>query len=210
MGNNFFRENYKIFLISLPVLILIGGYLIRFLILNIPYSQGIDFVDFYIYKETFTYYPERIYDYPLYIYLPQFLIEFFWINLYPLDIGKVMWSLLKLGLITLIWSVVVLEDFFNKIESLMFIILVLTLGFLNDFILGNSDTILLFCGFFGYYLLEKAEQSDSTEMELANQGLKKKIFNKSSIFTLISGILTGFALYKPLFFPFALLLLLKS
>ena len=164
------------------------------------------FVDFYVFRNVFDYIP-NLYDYDWFIYTPSFIIEFFWIDLLSFHVVLVIWIIIKVITIMILWRIVLYSKKINFMELLMFMILVLILGMVNEIYTENSDTILLLCGMLGYFSLNKAEkiQNDETYSN-------KYLSNNQAIILLniFAGFFIAFGMFKPIFFIILPIIFLKS
>ena len=170
------------------------------------FADAPPFVDLYIFRNAFENYP-NIYDYEWYIYTPAFIIEFFWLNILPFHVVLVIWIIIKIAIIMILWRIVLYSKEVNFMELLMFLILVLILGMVNDIYTENSDTILLACGMLGYFSLNKAEKIQKDEMYS-----NKYLTNNQTILLLngFAGFIIAFGMFKPIFFIIIPIIFLKS
>ncbi|MFX1275939.1 MAG: glycosyltransferase 87 family protein [Promethearchaeota archaeon] len=202
-------QKTKKLLLILPI-IPISIALVYSLIIEFFFKSSVSvrpFCDFYVFKQVFENYP-MIYNDIWYVYTSAFVVEFFWIKFIPFYYGVAIWIILKIIIIVLIWRTLLFsKDMRNIFELLVFAILVLILGMVNEIYTENSDTLLLACGFLSYICLDKAQKIQKDE------GYSSKYTSKNQtiiLYNIFAGFIIAFGIFKPIFIIFLPLLFFKS
>ncbi len=186
----------KKFQLFIPIIFIFLYHIITFFIIS-HYIEARLHVDYHIFYETYQEFFPNYYEYKWFVYLPAFYFQFFWIGRIGFNIEIIIWILLNSILLILVWYLIIQEKFFTSLEKKSFLFIVIGLGLLFEIIVANTDIILLFCGFFSYFLLDYGEKSMHDS---------KKIF----MLEFCAGCLFAFGLFKPLILIWLPLLLIKS
>ena len=189
----------------LPIFLIILYVIIK--IVYFPFTDFKLFVDYYIYKTSFEYYPFEIYDYHFFLYAPQFFLEFFWINIISFELGLIFWFVIKAIIITFCWRVFLYNVDYNQSEVVGFIIFVLGIGLINETFVANADVILLGCGFGSFYILDRAEKM--LIRVNSHEGSTSKI-KYIIILNFIAGFILALGMFKILILIYLPMLIYKS
>ena len=198
-------KKYKIIWLMLPIFLIILYVIIK--IVYFPFTDFKLFVDYYIYKTSFEYYPFEIYDYHFFLYAPQFFLEFFWINILSFELGLIFWFVIKAIIITFCWRVFLYNVDYNQSEVVGFIIFVLGIGLINETFVANADVILLGCGFGSFYILDRAEKM--LIRVNSHEGSTSKI-KYIIILNFIAGFILALGMFKILILIYLPMLIYKS
>lgn len=162
----------------------------------IPFSDNHPFVDYWIFKKAFSYFPNNIYEYKWFIYTPSFFIIFFYINFFTFESGLIIWWILSISLLIACWYHILKNNKYSNVEKITFFILILNYAIINEVFSGNSDFILMACGIFSLFILEKTGRSrDEKYVILGN---------------IIASLILALGMFKPALIIFFPLLILKS
>ncbi|NVM36799.1 MAG: hypothetical protein HWN81_14480 [Candidatus Lokiarchaeota archaeon] len=198
-------NKYKIIWLIVPFFLILIYIIVK--IVYFPLTDFKLFVDYYIYKTSFEYYPIEIYDYHFFLYAPQFFLEFFWINILSFESGLIFWFVIKVIIITICWRVYLYNADYNQSEVVGFIIFVLGVGLINETFVANADVILLGCGFGSFLILDKAEKMLN---RVNNHEESSSKINYIIILNLIAGFVLALGMFKILILIYLPILIYKS
>ncbi len=198
-------NKYKIIWLMIPFFLIILYVIIK--IVYFPLTDFKIFVDYYIYKTSFEYYPNKIYDYHFFLYTPQFFVEFFWINILSFESGLIFWFVIKTIIVTFCWRIYLYNEDYNQSEVVGFIIFVLGLGLINETFVANADVILLGCGFGSFLILDKAEKMLNRVKNHEESSSKIKYV---IMFNFIAGFVLVLGMFKILILIYLPILIYKS